>query len=49
MDIELKDYGKSQHLEERVVELVEAAGMQNDIATDVVEPAHGGEHKTAAT
>lgn len=33
MDIELKDYGKSQHLEERVVELVEAAGMQNDIVT----------------
>lgn len=33
MDIELKDYGKSQRLEERVVELVEAAGMQNDIVT----------------
>jgi glycerophosphoryl diester phosphodiesterase len=33
MDIELKDYGKSQHLEERVVELVEEAGMQNDIIT----------------
>lgn len=33
IDIELKDYGKSQHLEERVVELVEAAGMQNDIVT----------------
>ena len=33
VDIELKDYGKSQHLEERVVELVEAAGMQNDIVT----------------
>ena len=33
MDIELKDYGKSQHLEERVVELVETAGMQNDIVT----------------
>ena len=33
MDIELKDYGKSQRLEERVVELVEAAGMQNDIIT----------------
>jgi glycerophosphoryl diester phosphodiesterase len=33
MNIELKDYGKSQHLEERVVELVEAAGMQNDIIT----------------
>ena len=33
MDIELKDYGKSQHLEERVVELVEAAGMQNDVVT----------------
>lgn len=33
VDIELKDYGKSQRLEERVVELVEAAGMQNDIVT----------------
>jgi len=33
MNIELKDYGRSQHLEERVVELVEAAGMQNDIIT----------------
>ena len=33
MNIELKDYGKSQRLEERVVELVEAAGMQNDIVT----------------
>jgi glycerophosphoryl diester phosphodiesterase len=33
MDIELKDYGKSQRLEQRVVELVEAAGMQNDIVT----------------
>jgi glycerophosphoryl diester phosphodiesterase len=33
MNIELKDYGKSQHLEKRVVELVETAGMQNDIVT----------------
>lgn len=33
MDIELKDYGKSLHLEERVIELVEAAGMQNDVIT----------------
>jgi glycerophosphoryl diester phosphodiesterase len=33
VDIELKDYGKSQHLEARVVELVEAAGMQSDIIT----------------
>ena len=33
IDIELKDYGKSQHLEESVVELVENAGMQNDIVT----------------
>ncbi len=33
VDIELKDYGKSQRLEEQVVELVEAAGMQNDIIT----------------
>ena len=33
VDIELKDYGKSQRLEEHVVELVEAAGMQNDIIT----------------
>ena len=33
MNIELKDYGKSQHLEDRVVELVEAAEMQKDIIT----------------
>jgi glycerophosphoryl diester phosphodiesterase len=33
MNIELKDYGKSQHLEERVVEVVESAGMQNDVVT----------------
>lgn len=33
MNIELKDYGRSQRLEERVVELVEAEGMQNDIVT----------------
>lgn len=33
VDIELKDYRKSQRLEQRVVELVEAAGMQNDIVT----------------
>jgi glycerophosphoryl diester phosphodiesterase len=33
VDIELKDYGHNQRLEERVVELVEAAGMQNDIVT----------------
>jgi glycerophosphoryl diester phosphodiesterase len=33
MDIELKDYGNNQRLEQRVVELVEAAGMQNDIVT----------------
>jgi glycerophosphoryl diester phosphodiesterase len=33
VDIELKDYGKSQRLEERVVGLVEAAGMQSDIVT----------------
>ncbi len=33
VDIELKDYGKSQHLEEHVVELVEAAGMQKDIVS----------------
>jgi glycerophosphoryl diester phosphodiesterase len=33
MNIELKDYGKNQHLEERVVELVETTGMQNDIVT----------------
>jgi glycerophosphoryl diester phosphodiesterase len=31
--IELKDYGKSQRLEERVIEVVEAAGMQNEIIT----------------
>ena len=33
VNIELKDYGKSRRLEERVVELVEAAEMQNDIVT----------------
>lgn len=33
MNIELKDYGKSQHLEDRVVQLVEAAEMQKDIIT----------------
>jgi glycerophosphoryl diester phosphodiesterase len=33
VNIELKDYGKSQHLEERVVEVVEAVGMQNEIVT----------------
>ena len=33
VDIELKDYGHNQRLEERVVELVEAAGMENDIVT----------------
>lgn len=33
MVIELKDYGRDQELEERVVELVEAAGMQDQIVT----------------
>ncbi len=33
VDIELKDYGHDQRLEEKVVELVEAAGMENDIVT----------------
>jgi len=33
MIIELKDYGRSRRLEERVVELVEAAGMQDRIVT----------------
>jgi glycerophosphoryl diester phosphodiesterase len=33
MDIELKQYGHDQRLEERVVELVEAAGMQDQIVT----------------
>ncbi len=33
VDIELKDYGHDQRLEERVVELVEAAGMQDQIVT----------------
>lgn len=33
VDIELKDYHHNQRLEERVVELVEAAGMENDIVT----------------
>jgi glycerophosphoryl diester phosphodiesterase len=33
VDIELKDYGHDQRLEERVIELVEAAGMQDQIIT----------------
>ena len=33
VDIELKDYGHNERLEERVIELVEAAGMQNEIVT----------------
>jgi glycerophosphoryl diester phosphodiesterase len=33
VDIELKDYGHSVRLEEQVVEIVEAAGMENDIIT----------------
>lgn len=33
VDIELKSYGHNQRLEERVVELVEAAGMQDAIVT----------------
>jgi glycerophosphoryl diester phosphodiesterase len=33
VDIELKDYGKNQRLEERVAALVEAAGMEDQIVT----------------
>jgi glycerophosphoryl diester phosphodiesterase len=33
VDIELKDYGHDQRLEERVAELVEAAGMEQQIVT----------------
>lgn len=33
VDIELKDYGHDQQLEERVIALVEAAGMQDQIVT----------------
>jgi len=33
VDIELKDYGHNDRLEERVVELVEAAGMEDQIVT----------------
>lgn len=33
VDIELKDYGHDQQLEERVIALVEAAGMQQQIIT----------------
>ena len=33
VNIELKDYGHDQRLEDRVVELVEAAGMQDHIVT----------------
>ena len=38
VDIELKDYGHDQHLEERVVELVETAGMVNDVVTMSLSP-----------
>jgi glycerophosphoryl diester phosphodiesterase len=33
VDIELKDYGHYERLEERVVEIVEAAGMEDSIVT----------------
>lgn len=33
VDIELKDYGHDERLEERVIELVEAAGMEQNIVT----------------
>jgi glycerophosphoryl diester phosphodiesterase len=33
VDIELKYYGHNQRLPERVIEIVEAAGMENDIVT----------------
>ena len=33
VDVELKDYGHNQRLEERVVEIIEAAGMQDAIVT----------------
>ena len=38
VDIELKDYGHNQQLEERVVALVEAAGMQDRIVTMSLNP-----------
>jgi len=38
VDIELKDYGHNQQLEERVVGLVEAAGMQDRIVTMSLNP-----------
>ena len=38
VDIELKDYGHDQQLEERVVDLVEAAGMQDQIVTMSLSP-----------
>jgi glycerophosphoryl diester phosphodiesterase len=38
VDIELKDYGHDQQLEERVVALVEAAGMQDHIVTMSLNP-----------
>jgi len=38
VDIELKDYGHDQQLEERVIALVEAAGMQNQIVTMSLSP-----------
>jgi len=38
VDIELKDYGHDQQLEERVVGIVEAAGMQDRIVTMSLNP-----------
>ena len=39
IDIELKDYGHDQMLEQRVVDLVESAGMQDRIVTMSLSPA----------
>ena len=38
VDIELKDYGHDQQLEQRVVAIVEAAGMQHHIVTMSLNP-----------
>ena len=48
VDIELKDYGHNERLEERVVELVEAAGMERQHRHDVAEPRHGRQDETPA-
>lgn len=45
VNIELKDYGHDMRLEQRVAELVEAAGMQDQIVTMSLSPRMVGEMK----